>query len=75
MDVLDIVYKTVNVVGTMALIALVWKIGSRVGGIEQWIKTTDKEVSSHGSMLQQLTAKVSEIFGWIRGKSDDSKKE
>lgn len=69
-DIFDLLYKIVTSLGTLGILGGVWRIATRVGAVEQWIKTTDKEVSSQGGMIQQLTAKVSEIAGWMRGKSD-----
>lgn len=69
-DALDALYKAIMSAGTLGILAAVWKIASRVGGIEQWIKTTDKEVSSHGSLLQQLVKQLAEFSGWMKGRKE-----
>lgn len=72
MEVFDVLYKIITGLGTLGILSAVWKIANRVGAVEQWMRTTDKEVGSQGSLLQQLTSKVSEIAGWMKGKFERS---
>lgn len=62
-DQLDALFKFVSTVVSLGSLTVLVKIFVRIGAAEQWIKTTDKEVASHGSMLQQLTKSVSRIEG------------
>lgn len=66
-DLFDAVYKLVTGIGTIGIFTAVWKIASRVGGIEMWIKTTDRQVSDIGSLVQQQVTKVAHIEGLIEG--------
>lgn len=68
MEVLDVLYKLITGAGTLGILGVLWKIASRIGAVEQWIRTTDVQVKAQGGMLQQLTSKVSEIAGWMKGK-------
>lgn len=49
------------------ILATVVGIFVRIGEVRQWMRTTDKEVASHGSLLQQLESRLSNLAGQIKG--------
>jgi hypothetical protein len=71
LDLFDAVYKAVSGLLTVGVVVLLAKIMIQIGSWKEWVKSTDKEMTSHGSMLQQLTAAVNRILG--RLEHDDKK--
>lgn len=69
-DVLDTVYKLVTAGATVGIFGISARILMRIGALDQWMRTTDKEVSSHGTLLQQLTATVNRLLGRAEAKNN-----
>jgi len=63
LDGIDLAYKLLTSLMSIGGLVLMVKIFVQIGEWRQWVKTIDKEVSSHGTMLQQLTSTVNRILG------------
>lgn len=62
-SVFDTAYKLISVLFSLGIFGIMVKVSIQIGNWQQWVKTIDKEVASHGTMLQQVTVAVSRIEG------------
>jgi hypothetical protein len=70
-EALDLFFKVINIILSSGLLAFTARIFIRIGELKQWQATIDKEVASHGAMLQQLTMGQARMEGRLE---DGSKK-
>jgi hypothetical protein len=64
-------YKVASLVIGSGLLGLVGRILIVIGRWQQWGVTIDKEVTSHGRMLQQQQGILGRILGRLEGKTPD----
>jgi hypothetical protein len=72
MTITDWILLLTLVVST-GIFGLVGRILFAIGALSKWQQTIDKEVTSHGSMLQQLTSSVARILGRLEDGRDNTK--
>jgi len=68
--ILTTVYQVVSALLTCGILAVLWRIGVQLGIWKEWVRTTDKELSSQGTMVQQLTHDMAKLLGREEGRKE-----
>lgn len=66
MDSLKLIDTSFKIIGFLlgsGILVYIIKISKSIGSYEKWMATIDKEVSSHGVMLQQINKDMSFLKG------------
>jgi hypothetical protein len=64
-ELFDILYKIVSLLLTAGILGGILRLVLWAIRLEPRMELIEKETASHGSLIQQLTATVSRIEGWL----------
>jgi hypothetical protein len=71
-------FQIASIILGSGLLIIAGKILMEVGAWREWVKnidrkitTIDKEVASHGALLQQYHGTIQRILGWLEGKKNN----